>query len=242
MKLILGIFIGLIALFVIGFAALSIIFPPFAGLALKTFSSFFASPSNNNTFSSKSLNFTYPQNWIEINPTVITSSFAKNLNATKLANLSSIQVLIPSSSMVSLLGSGPALLSSLSSKNSSIPKEISGILSNTNLMLVGAINLSQCNISNKTNLTSSTSKLYKVVNISNSSKVNISFAMIRGMPAFTATFSNLTYESTIHIPYGSLAGIIDGKHLCFVFAFAGRGSELSQTSYAFDRVYKSVEC
>lgn len=241
-KLILGIFIGLIVLVVIGFAALSIIFPPFGGLALRTISSFFASPSSNNTFSSSSLNFTYPQNWLEINPSVITSSFAKNLNATNFANLSSIQVLIPSASVISLLGSGPSFLSSLSSKNSSTLKDISGVLSNTNLILVGAVDISKYNLSNKTNSTPSASKLYKFVNISNSSKVNISFTVIKGRPAFTATFENVTYGRTIHIPYGSVAGVIDGKHLCFVFAFAGREPELSQTSYAFDRVYNSVRC
>ncbi|MBE5727887.1 hypothetical protein IHE50_00505 [Candidatus Parvarchaeota archaeon] len=248
LKLVLGIVIGLIALAAIGFVALSIIFPPFSSLAFKTISSFFASPSSNNTFTSGVLNFSYPQNWIEINPSSITSSFAKTLNATTLQNVSDMQILIPASSMFSLMREGPSLISSISSKNINLSKLASTLLSNTNIILVGSVNLSKLNasshynISVKSNLTSSASSLYKLINVSNNSKVNLSFVEVDGKPAFTATFNNLTYKGIIRVPYGGLAGIIDGSHLCFVLAVAGNKVDIPQTMVAFDRVYKSTKC
>ncbi|MGC8516590.1 MAG: hypothetical protein ACP5MT_01690 [Candidatus Acidifodinimicrobium sp.] len=250
-KLVLGVVIGLVVLFVIGFIALSVIFPPFGTLAFKTFSSFFASPSNNNTFSSNTLNFSYPQTWVEINPSSLIGTFAKSVNATKALNLSNLQILVPGSAMLSMLKESPSLISSVSSKNVNLSKLASNIISNTDVVLAGVLNLSNYNLSSKynesssnvtTNITHSASSFYKLIDISNTSKLNLSFSTIDGKPAFVATFTNLTYGKTIHIPYGSIGGVLDGKNLCFVLGISGKTSEIAQTSLAFERVYRTVRC
>ncbi len=218
----------IIVIIIVGAVALAVLFPGSLSLLASSIPAYFSSASSNSTFRSSTLNFSYPANWVSLSPQLLSSSAAKILpffsNSTVNKSTRSTGVLFPASSIISLTGFIPSLLSSLNGNTSSIK-----LPSSFEVVVVGGAKIASNNI----DLLSALSTL---PNISPPHSVSLS-----GTPGFGVSITNSTIAG-IHVAFGELdIAQVDGS-VCFVFGATLNKNTTAAVNTSFNRVGKSLNC
>ena len=223
-----AIIIILVAITVIGAVALEIIFPGSLSLLTGSVSAYFSSASSNSSFTSPGMNFSYPSNWVSLNPQILSSAAIKMLpmfgNFSLNKSIGSIGVLFPASFITSFSGLIPDLLSHAGGN-------LSGLKLPSNLAVV---------IAGGTKITNHSINLSKVLSeLSNNILIhNISLSGVQGLGA---SLTNDTIAG-LHLAIGKLEIAQVNGSVCFVFGAALSNGTASVLNNSFNRVSGSMNC
>ncbi len=223
-----AIIILLAVVVVAGIILLSVLFPGALSLIFNSVSAYFSSASSNSTFSSPSINFSYPANWVSLNGQLLSSSVTKLLpmfgNYSVNGTIGSIGIIFPASFVVSLVNFIPQFISN-------VRGNLSGVQLPSSLSIV---------VGGGTKISNGTINLYKVLS-DLSSKAVINNVSLSGVPGFIISLDNETIAG-IHVSFSRFAISQVNGSVCFVFGVTNDNNNVESLNYSFDRVKESINC
>jgi hypothetical protein len=223
-----AIVIIIVAVVVVSAIAVEILFPGALSLITGSVSAYFSSASSNSSFASPGINFSYPSNWVSLNPQILSSAAAKIIpmfgNYSLNQSIGSIGVLFPASFITSFSGFMLTLLSHAGGNLSGIK-----LPSNLAVVIAGSTKIADHDI----NLSGALSELSKSGVIH-----NISLSGVRGLGT---SITNDTIAG-LHLAIGELKIAQINGSVCFVFGAALSNSTASILNNSFNRVSGSINC
>lgn len=206
---------------------LFLLYPAETNLFFNALGSVFNSPSQSKTFLAPGVTFAYPANWVSINTTQFASVIASKRNSSSsngFGNKSQIAIVVPASEVLSLVDTGPTLLSEYlaSPRNFTLPNNISFIAA-------GAITVLNREFSPSNSILKAVPNAYlRNITLGGYNGVNVQFYNTKVL--------------NVSLVFAELSVAEQNGSVCFVFGAAGSQDQVYTVNQSFNRAAQTIQC